>query len=734
MSSPIFFSYHNYFLISILLTALNVSILVLLVILCNNCKKRRNQCSIVNSTNSKAENNVIPFSSSNNGNIIISFKPSSFSLVPSDNNSSKIKSLTINRYALIYLKGFLSKNKQDHLDQLTSLHLVFNYLFTIIFFNLFYFLFLRALPDIPTSSSNQQTHTNETVQSNPPTAKAKLKRSNKKRAPLPPATNPISTFKPDTSSADQDQENSNHHSYARIKDIIDSSTENDTDDYCDPHTCTTISNVSIKAKEDAISNVNSSNVLNSDAGANDLPSTSTSFAERALSTEVSYMTPPAAACTLNRNSSNSSIDIMDMSKLGEVSYNKISVREPLSKVLAERAVLEHHYTEVDEERISSFYEEIAGSANSSVTYTKIGDLSQRNSNPMNNTVININQPPIPPSVESLLVVAEHSRSTSPLGASLTSDQRTLKTSSNLVDNQVKDIYAFVDKSSKNRKNNPESKNLDELYAKVKKSGNPSANVISNRVNIIQVEHDPNQLPLTSNSKIINSEHKSSRPYSSDNHSPTPPPPPSLLNMPSRSSRTISLYDESFQSSNNSSHQRRHSSGTVSLKFHEYNNQNAIEEPGYEVVGLGNSDPDIDPGYEKIRKDFNPNTQSNHDNQLNLEEDAIPEPGYEVVKYEPESEPCYEVINKGETSSQNNDIIEPNYESIQISTTIRQGLLNTNYNNSVRINRHESDVSTEPGYERVCFVRRNISESGSDPAYASINEPDYDTQDILVERL
>jgi len=48
-----------------------------------------------------------------------------------------------------------------------------------------------------------------------------------------------------------------------------------------------------------------------------------------------------------------------------ISYNKISVREPLARVLAERAVMEHTYTEVDgEEALSSFYEEIAPSIRS----------------------------------------------------------------------------------------------------------------------------------------------------------------------------------------------------------------------------------------------------------------------------------------------------------------------------------------------------------------------------------
>lgn len=50
-------------------------------------------------------------------------------------------------------------------------------------------------------------------------------------------------------------------------------------------------------------------------------------------------------------------------------YNKISVREPLSRVLEG---LEHTYNEVDDERMSSFYEEIPGSDSSSVAYARIG--------------------------------------------------------------------------------------------------------------------------------------------------------------------------------------------------------------------------------------------------------------------------------------------------------------------------------------------------------------------------
>ena len=74
----------------------------------------------------------------------------------------------------------------------------------------------------------------------------------------------------------------------------------------------------------------------------------------------------------------------------KLSYDIISVREPLAKILAERQILQaqqqqrqllgdHEYIEVYEERGSScFYEEIAGSVTSSVTYDQIGAISNHN--------------------------------------------------------------------------------------------------------------------------------------------------------------------------------------------------------------------------------------------------------------------------------------------------------------------------------------------------------------------
>lgn len=73
----------------------------------------------------------------------------------------------------------------------------------------------------------------------------------------------------------------------------------------------------------------------------------------------------------------------------KLSYDIISVREPLAKILANRhqlnqsqqrqAVSEHEYIEVYGERGSScFYEEIAGSTTSSATYDQIGAVSNHN--------------------------------------------------------------------------------------------------------------------------------------------------------------------------------------------------------------------------------------------------------------------------------------------------------------------------------------------------------------------
>lgn len=101
----------------------------------------------------------------------------------------------------------------------------------------------------------------------------------------------------------------------------------------------------------------------------------------------------------------------------EVSYNTISVREPLAKVLAERENIEHHYNEVEEERISSFYEEIT---TGSATYSIIDKTNDTVDGvpPTTAYPIERNPNPIPPSEVSLpiysLVDKKSKRSSCPV--------------------------------------------------------------------------------------------------------------------------------------------------------------------------------------------------------------------------------------------------------------------------------------------------------------------------------
>lgn len=65
---------------------------------------------------------------------------------------------------------------------------------------------------------------------------------------------------------------------------------------------------------------------------------------------------PSADGTFEAPEAQDRVSVSLSSSVTDISYNKISVREPLARVLA----MDHTYTEVDEERVSSFYEEIAG--------------------------------------------------------------------------------------------------------------------------------------------------------------------------------------------------------------------------------------------------------------------------------------------------------------------------------------------------------------------------------------
>ncbi|KAI1296697.1 hypothetical protein HDE_05186 [Halotydeus destructor] len=276
-----------------------------------------------------------------------------------------------------------------------------------------------------------------------------------------------------------------------------------------------------------------------------------------------------------------------------VSYNKISVREPLSRVLAERAALEHQYQEVEEEQLSSFYEEIGGSTNSSVTYSKIGDVVDApiaSTSNQNGKSERQTSPPPPPSVASLHLVLEagaSSRSTSP-HQRLSCNGAAAAVNSTSYQNQNGDLYAYVDKSLKTSKrtNQTEENCADNLYAKIQK--NPLSNVIK-----ISSSSATNGATSSFSSSSTSIEKQPSR----------PPPVPSLMNLP-RASKTVSMYNSPLPSLPPTIiHQRRHSHSHPYPP--EVDIEDAIEEPGYEVVG---HESDNEPTYEEIGR------------QLSLEKD------------------------------------------------------------------------------------------------------------------
>jgi hypothetical protein len=432
----------------------------------------------------------------------------------------------------------------------------------------------------------------------------------------------------------------------------------------------------------------------------------------------------------------------------EISYNKISVREPLARVLAERAVMEHTYTEVDgDEGLSSFYEEIAGSATSSITYTKIGEVSvvgpssvpqhasredvivvdvpgpssssiHLNPSPISsrrNRSESIPTPPPPPSVESLLVVAKtscSSRSASPQ-QSIHSNHEIHPLGHNHNHNHfvhADETYALIDKSAKNRpplneqsSGDSDTMDTDALYARVEKTGHhhPSPNMNGLRSSM---KDRPPPLPATP---------------------PPPPPVPSLKNL-LRGPRAVSLIQSSAEQSAYRSHQRRFSSESMELPSNplmtafnsskenraqnstNVQNANVIEDPGYEVVR--NDDYELEPGYEEIgrRQDNEQDSANGHIYETSHTYDrpdgvysdgSIADPGYEVVNHyqDSEADPGYEIITKRKAPSAHSFTPDPEYEVIKRSPQPLPP--------APVVSRQESDVSADPGYERVRFVPR-----------------------------
>ena len=587
----------------------------------------------------------------------------------------------------------------------------------------------RALPDIP-SVANTSQHLNEfdlnrdSIQGNEMHHNLELKgRPPKARAPQPPShsvmTCPTLPISDDL-----------HHSYARIKDnvVIDSS-ENETDDYCDPHFCTTSARNMSRGSDGLSPPVPKKrfmNETNSDLSYRPSnPSTS-----RATEDTIVFMNGPVLHLNhqnVDTFSHSSNEDNRIHSNGTEISYNTISVREPLAKVLAERANTEHHYNEVEEERVSSFYEEIAGSTASSVTYSKIGDILSNNST-HNSTQDTQNGGNGGPVVNSFALDSTDSVMTQPNQSTATVSP--ICDSFSSINNNPEDLYSSVDKKMKSKPYYrqtihciPDSDNeFDNLYAKVQKVSNKpkeTADYVNQRPSSV-CEVEPNVIQ--------------------ENNIPPPLPPP-LKSSHSRSARTISLYDSYNSVPNTSSHQRRYSSGNQSIDTNDWHKRNIEEEIdgfNYATVGPNEIDLESDPGYEVIHKKTQKIPIASNALIVNgFHSEPGVDPGYEAIRYdESDFDPNYEVITKKvNTNSQMIETADPGYEVIK---RVPQNQTNMS-SNRFEINRNFSDVSSEPGYERIRFTQKSVEQIESEPKYAFITRnqqffDDEEEEQTLSERL
>lgn len=705
-----------------------------------------------------------------------------------------------------------------------------------------------------------------------------------------------------------------HHSYARIRDnhVIDSSTENDTDDYCDPRYVLT--NHTIKIAVNGTSSSAASMLTTSISGVTAVPPinnttvhpnlldsnrTSTSSGLYAVSVipsleMQSFHLPSTSHHSnhhlphTNRNSHHlpASITIatngLSLQMVGspddqelpiesqppdqqqtrenlnrdltndltnndddddnddesdaprQVSYNKISVREPLAKVLAERALMEHHYTEVYEEN-NSFYEEIPGSTNSSVTYTKIGDitptesrlvaldLSHRTRASEGDEVINIVDsdafvqlappvtPPPPPPVDNYrsgMITHGRSRSTSPsffgsshhpnflppATASITMPNTNnggaaITNSNGLTASQLSELYTAVNKSTKiGKQPKPASvvENMSDLYAKVQKNHRISRNEPNSGSDTggsnSHTNHPPPLPPLDNIPRSLRT--LSMYTAASNDHHPhtyhrTPPnitgtsaPPPVPHNYNASISPITSLTPTACGSSiatkasktpPNLMHKRSQSTGAQRYPTYDLHVNEPIEDPGYEVVEppASLSSSSSRHNYEKINRidgqqrttpcsscssDDDHSDRQRNERTGDLEaDDCLVEPGYEVVHYpvvgrrsnghdlnrnqdddEDDDSPCYETIHKQSEDGVTELQSEPDYEVI--ANCSRSSRL-TKFDLPKKpkkppILRTESDVSNEPGYERIRYVPKpSICQSvDQDETYASITQP------------
>lgn len=377
----------------------------------------------------------------------------------------------------------------------------------------------------------------------------------------------------------------------------------------------------------------------------------------------------------------------------DLSYTVISVREPLAKVREETLrqkpaqvalAQEAYYTEVPEEE--QMYAEIESghnSAGSSVTYARIEPRTSEQ------------QPPAPPTVESLKSVAQaHSRQASVTSAS--------SLGAPSPDMDVGSLYTAVDKSSKQRQTihisegvaalGGEAANLDELYAKV---------------------HKPSRLSANTDEPPAKSKHLLPEAFSvHDRPRSLPPgldPFVSCTNMV-----VVREFEEKNGSSSSVGGGGAESAESLPPPPEEY------ADPAYERVYHQDSS-DTDPCYERV--------SGGH------ADDAVSDPGYEKVPKRFDQEPGYETIRK-DASTEYSQGVDPGYERIRKSdkaSGVREDDVTTNGGKAVEHNyerikgRKERpyDDASDPGYERIRRKEDRGEDDASDPGYERIRKTHSD---------
>lgn len=410
--------------------------------------------------------------------------------------------------------------------------------------------------------------------------------------------------------------NSQNHPYARIRNnvLVDSSTENDTDDYSESR-MPAISAVQCHHHHENSQfravNINESN------NAYELEPQS-----HILRLQLrNNIEPPLF--------SNNETD-----EKKEISYNTISVREPLSKVLAERENIEHHYNEVEEEeRVSSFYEEIT---TGSATYSKINDVSQNKSG-----------------------YGEPVASTSHHNHELMRNTKLPTTSSSSIEPNGP-VYSYVDKKMKRanlQATTSAQLEANNLYTMVVKSPAKSANLVDPKLPILQrYSPPPNNLAASGHSPVSGGSNSTGLPLRSFIFdSPPPPlPPPLPRDTQPKLYRNTIMFGTPSNATSSLNHPQNYHSLSNELEqqniYHKISRVGSEKDPGYETVDRNEKgDPNQpDYGYEAIMMD------------------EI-DPEYEIVKPESntsDDNPAYETI-KNETYNHHyiEEQIDPNYEII-----------------------------------------------------------------------